>query len=103
MLKNLITSNKNKIIFLECLNTYRGQGSHEIGEKIYNELSKYFEILLEDYDEKTEYEAIKFCLILSQTFYMVKCSLKIFLQESIIENKKLNNFLFWEEFISCNK
>jgi len=58
--------------------------------------------MLEDLIKYKDYENIKYCLILSQTFYKItneSSNSKVFLQAIIAKHHIWKNFEFWEELI----
>ena len=97
-IKNLLINDELRIIFLREINQYRNEGIFILDQTSYDNLAKSFNILINiSYDIK-DYESIKACMILSQTFYE-SSDKKILLQKEIYKNEVWKKPGFWEEFI----
>jgi len=49
-----------------------------------------------------DYESVRYCLILSQTFHRINSkNVKITLQNEIMSDHIWNDLLFWEEILKC--
>ena len=97
-IKNLLINDELRIIFLREINQYRNEGIFILDQTSYDNLAKSFNILINiSYDIK-DYESIKACMILSQTFYE-SSDKKISLQKEIYKNEVWKKPGFWEEFI----
>ena len=97
-IKNLLINDELRIIFLREINQYRNEGIFILDQTSYDNLAKAFNILINiSYDIK-DYESIKACMILSQTFYE-SSDKKILLQKEIYKNEVWKKPGFWEEFI----
>ena len=105
-------SNKGKyrLQFLICLNKYRISGKFKLLETSFQTLGELIRFILDYSYIENDYEAARYCMILSQTFYTEgidiknKTSLhKISLQEQIESHDIWKNMAFWENFLKCNK
>ena len=97
-MKSLLINDELRIIFLREINQYRNEGIFILDQTSYDNLAKAFNILINiSYDIK-DYESIKACMILSQTFYE-SSDKKISLQKEIYKNEVWKKPGFWEEFI----
>ena len=69
LLKLYMKEKINRKFVLNCLNKYRINGLFILDSKSYNNISFLINTVLEYCDIENDYETMKFCMILSQTFY----------------------------------
>ena len=80
----------------------RTTGKFARSERLMQDLKDIVTQILEISEIENDYESVKNCIILSQTFYIDdKDHNKIYLFESIIDNKWLTSTEFWYGVIEC--
>ena len=99
----MISNQKNRKLFFNCLNNYRISNNFLLTEESFTYVN---EILLSVIDElflMNDYENFRMCLILSETFYKSSGinNTKVYLSSSIELNKVFKDLNFWEELIKC--
>ena len=95
---NLLKNQELRITFLRELNQYRIEGIFILEEKSYDKLVSVFNSILLNSRKEKDFECIKLCMILSQTFYK-SIDDKIFLQTEVMKNDIWKKRVFWEEII----
>ena len=90
--------------FLSSLTHQRLNGKFKREEKLFNELKEILNVIVQYAEKEKNYENVRNCIILSQTFYKEKIDdegniEKEYLMEHIKKNKWLSTPLFWKEFI----
>lgn len=85
--------------FLNTINKFRIEGLFTIQQKTYDILSNILNHLLEKFEEKSEYELMKFCMILSQTFNIGNDKTHL-LQHGICKNPIFQKEKTWKELIA---
>ena len=95
---NLLKNQELRITFLRELNQYRIEGIFILEEKSYDKLVSVFNSILFNSRKEKDFECIKLCMILSQTFYK-SIDDKIFLQTEVMKNDIWKKRVFWEEII----
>ena len=80
------------------LNQYRVEGIFLLEKKSYDDLVSVFDVILNNSRREKDFESIKLCMILSQTFYKILTE-KIFLQAEVKKNEIWKKRSFWEEII----
>ncbi len=88
-------------IFVENINTYRGNGIHEISNNLYEKISPILNMIIDKVFDNKDYMTLRYCIILSQTFFKIENEKKIYLQKTLEKNKLFLNLSFWDEYISC--
>ena len=108
----LIKEKEYRKIFLITLSKQRTKGRFNRSEKLLNDLKDILLYILEISEKELDYDSAKNCIILSQTFYTENKNNnnnnndnnnnnnKIYLFESICNNKWLNSFEFWKGIIN---
>ena len=96
---NLLHKHHNRIILLHKLNDYRAQCQYEIKESDYNILGELFFLLINQSKSENDFHCIEMVIILSKTYYILKDTKKIYLQNLIIDNSKFKTKEFWEELL----
>ena len=115
-LLTLIKKKEFRNIFLISLSKQRTKGRFNRSEKLLNDLKDILLYILDISEKELDYESAKNCIILSQTFYTEKNNKnnnndsnvnnsnnnnnKIYLFESICNNKWLKSFEFWKGIIN---
>ena len=97
-MNNLLKNDELRIIFLREINQYRNEGIFILDAIPYENLAMAFNILINISYNIKDYETIKTCMILAQTFYK-SIDKKILLQKEIFKNETWKKPGFWEEFI----
>ena len=97
-LNNLLKKADLRLVFLRELNQYRVEGIFLLENKSYDDLVSAFNIILNNSRREKDFESIKLCMILSQTFYKISND-KIFLQTEVKKNEIWKKRSFWEEII----
>ena len=101
-LLKILNKHGNRVIFLETLSNFRSLGEFLIPEREYyilgNLMNKILDCVLKDND----FYAAKNVIILSQTYFIMKNTDKIYLQNIIKNNKIFKSQNFWEELINIS-
>ena len=87
-----------RLIFLRELNQYRSEGMFLLDKLSYDNLVEVFNIIINTSIKVKDYESIKSCMILSETFYK-SLNDKILLQKEVMKNEIWKKTKFWEEII----
>ena len=85
--------------FLGYLAKERTKGELKRSEKLIKELSIILNQILILAEKEKNYNNAKNCLILSQTFYMEKGDIQIYLMDFLKDNKWIHTLQFWREII----
>ena len=104
------TFNKNKLemlfkehiyrmTFLKMLNQYRVEGIFILQNLSFQNFCISLSMILDKSIIDEDYEAIKLCMILSQTFYLQSDKKRILLQSSMTLNEIWQSQTFWEKMI----
>ena len=94
----LFKEHKYRLRFLHVLNQYRVEGIFILQLNSFQNFCMTLNSLLDKSVEDEDYECIKLCMILSQTFYLQE-EKKILLQSGISLNKIWHEKKFWENLI----
>ena len=97
-INNLLKNEQLRLLILREINQYRNEGIFILDNISYDNLAKVFNIIINNSKKAKDYENIKTCMILSQTFYKSPDD-KILLQKEIMRNEIWKNLNFWEEII----
>ena len=101
--KNIEDILKTKVgenIFIKCLSQLRTTGYYEKSKNFIEFIGRTLNIILDSEKNKLDYQIIKSCLILSQTFYYLDLNKeKRFIFEYILKSKVFNSPNFWRGFI----
>ena len=98
-LNNLLKKENLRIVFLRELNQYRVEGIFLLEKKCYDDLVSVLNVILNNSRREKDFESIKLCMILSQTFYKLSKDDKIYLQNEVKKNEIWKRHNFWEEII----
>ena len=101
-LLELLKEKKFRDFFLLNLSKQRTQGRYARKEEIIDNLKEVLKLILEIAEKEKDYEAGKNCIILSQTYYIEDKNdknKKVYLVESIEDNKWLKSIDFWNGII----
>ena len=99
-LKELIESDLGQIVFLKQLSLLRSNGIYEKSEKFIISMGKILNIILGYAENEKNYDKVKNCIILSQTFYYLDLNKeKKYIFTLIKDNKWLKGSKFWRDFI----
>ena len=98
-INNLLKKEELRLIFLRELNQYRHEGVFLLNSISYDNLTNIFNIILNISKKQKDYESIKTCMILSQTFYKSISKKNILLQKEVMTNEIWKNKKLWEEMI----
>ena len=89
--------------FISALTHQRLNGKYKREEKLFNELLELLNNILECAKKEKNFDTVRNCIILSQTFYKEKNEdgniKKIYLMEYIKKDKWLSSPQFWKEYI----
>jgi len=85
--------------FLGYFAKERTKGELKRSEKLIKELSIILNKILILAEKEKNYNNAKNCLILSQTFYMEKGDIQIYLMDFLKDNKWIHTLQFWQEII----
>ena len=85
--------------FLGYFAKERTKGELKRSEKLIKELSIILNQILILAEKEKNYNNAKNCLILSQTFYMEKGDIQIYLMDFLKDNKWIHTLQFWQEII----
>ena len=89
--------------FISALTHQRLNGKYKRGEKLFNELLELLNIILEYAKKEKNFDTVRNCIILSQTFYKEENEdgniRKIYLMEYIKKDKWLSSPQFWKEYM----
>ena len=94
----LLKKEKLRTTFLQEINRYRNEGIFLVDKIGYDNLGSVFNIIIDISKKVKDYESIKTCMILSETFYYKSID-KVSLQKEIIKNDIWKDAIFWEEMI----
>ena len=97
-ISNLLKKEELRLIFLQELNRYRNEGIFMLDKKTYEYLGLVFNMIINNSKKVKDFESIKTCMILSQTFYN-SLDNKISLQKLILKNEIWKKNKFWEDII----
>ena len=96
----LLKKRKNFFHFLIFLNNYRTTGKYKLPERVYNIIIKILNIIEDDLMKNMEFTLENLCLILSQTFYILKEGKKLYLTEGIKVHPIFKKNEFWENHLN---
>ena len=85
--------------FLHMLNQYRVEGVFILQNESFQNFTKTLSSILEKSIIDKDYESIKYCMILSQTFYLQTETKKILLQSCMTQNEIWKQKDFWIDII----
>ncbi len=101
---------KTRLLFLIYLNKYRIAGKLKLEETSFQTLGELIWFILDQSYLENDYEAARYCMIQSQTFYYEstlditnKHQQKTSLQEKIENHETWKKLVFWENCLRCNK
>lgn len=101
-LNNLINSKPNRLVFLKKLNKFRTLSRFKLSMDYFliignllNKILSYFES-----EKDTDYNIIKSCIILSQTYFYLHENKKIYLKSYIEEHSIFKDPKLWEDLIN---
>ena len=96
---NILFKNEDlRIIFLGELNQYRSEGMFFLDKLSYDNLAEVFNIIINISKKVKDFESIKTCMILSETFYK-SLDTNISLQKEVVKNEIWKKKDFWENII----
>ena len=98
-LNNLLDKHHNRVLFLQCLSTFRTKGKHEFPLDLYELMYKLFSTILYTIERDKDFHCAKNVIILSQTYYYLDNGEKIYLQEKIKKDKLFTNYKFWKNYL----
>ena len=96
---------KYRKYLFSCLNKFRISGFFTLEEKSYNTFGDLLNKILDEVVVQKDFEAAKYCMILSQTFFKKSTdpsNQNIFLQNTIENHDIWKNMEFWEQIIKCS-
>ena len=89
--------------FCICLNSKRCEGKFELTKGSFVQLKEIMEYILKNVTNiEDNYEYIKYCLILAQTYYYLNGDKKIYINTSFKHIAMLKQREFWEYFFAKN-
>jgi hypothetical protein len=87
-------------LFLSILNKVRNNGKFMKDKELITMIGDVFNIIIDTSEIKKDYDAVKHCIILSQTFYYVDDKKqKIYIIDLIKNSKWLHNTDFWRNYV----
>ena len=101
-LMNLLDKHHNRVLFLQCVSTFRAKGRYDLPLHIYDLIYKLFVIIIDLVERDKDYHCGKNVIILSQTYFLEesnKNGKKRYLQEEIKKDKLFTNYNFWKEYL----
>ena len=99
-LKELIENDLGQMVFVKQLSLLRSNGIYEKSEKFIMSMGKILNIILGFAEKENNYDKVKNCIILSQTFYYLDLNKeKKYIFTLIKDNKWLKGSKFWRDFI----
>lgn len=98
----IINDDVGKQIFLNLLNKLRANGKYQKSEVFIKLIGKIFNMTLDLAEKTNDYDWARNCIILSETFYYLENDTKIYVFNSIKQNKWLKKINFWKGFIEFN-
>jgi len=94
-----IEGNIGQQLFINILGKLSANGNHEKSENFVKTIKKAINFIIEKAEKKNDYDKIKNCIVLSQTFYYKLNNEKIFIFKLISNNKYLKSYNFWRNFL----
>ena len=94
----LLKNEELRTLILREINQYRSEGIFALDKLSYDNLTKLFNIIINNSKSVKDYESIKTCMILSQIFHK-SLDDSISSQKEIMKNEIWKNLNFWEEII----
>ncbi len=98
-INNLLKNEHLRLVFLRELNQYRHEGVFLLNNISYDNLTYLFNLIINISKKEKDYESIKTCMILSQTFYKSISNKNVLLQKEVMKNEIWKKKKFWEEMI----
>ena len=100
-LMNLLDKHHNRVLFLQCLSTFRAKGRYDLPLHIYDLIFKLFCTIIDLVERDKDYHCGKNIIILSQTYYLDESNddKKRYLQEEIKKDKLFTSYTFWKEYL----
>lgn len=97
---NILFKNADlRLIFLRELNQYRNEGLFILDKLSYDNLTEVFNIIINTSKKEKDFENIKSCMILSETFFKSINDNNILLQKEVMKNEIWKKKDFWEDII----
>lgn len=96
---SLIEKKECRLIFLNRLNKVRTFGIFEYKKNEFNEIIKILLIILDKIELDKDYFSFQFCIILSQTFYLLENEEKIYMYKYIKSHKIFKSEEIWRNLI----
>ena len=93
---SLIKKKANGLIFLRRLNKIRSFGNFEYEKNIFDDIVKIFLIILDEIQKDKDIFAFQFCIILSQTFYILENDKKSYIFKFIKHHKIYKSEELWK-------
>jgi len=95
----IIENDIGQQLFINILDKLSKSGNHEKSENFAKTIKKAFNFIIEKAEKNNDYNRVKNCIILSQTYYYKLNNEKIFIFKLISNNKCLKSYKFWRDFI----
>lgn len=99
-LEKLLDKKQNRMIFLKKLNKFRSQSRFQLSIEHFIFIGKLFDKILSFFDKENDYNIVKNCIILSQTYYYLYENIKIYLKTFIEKHSIFKEPKFWENLIN---
>ena len=96
-LLELVKKKENREIFLSRLNKIRSFGNFEYPKKVFDEILKVFNIILDQIEVDQDPFSFQFCVILSQTFYFLENGQKEYFCKFLNYHKVFHNPEMWKK------
>ena len=99
-LEKLLDKKQNRLIFLKKLNKFRSQSRFQLSIEHFLIIGKFFDKILSYFNNENDYNILKNCIILSQTYYYLYENKKIYLKVYIENHSIFKDPKTWDELIN---
>ena len=99
-LEKLLDKKQNRTIFLKKLNKFRSQSRFQLSIEYFILIGKFFNKILSFFDNEKDYNIVKNCIILSQTYYYLYENKKIYLKAYIEKHSIFKDPKIWDNLIN---
>lgn len=101
IIENLFKVPEYRLIFLTYLNNKRVDGNCNLCKESFNQLGNIMRYIIDCIQEDKEYESMRYCLIMCQTYWFTNSKKeRVYLQAKIETHCLFQNEDFWECFFS---
>lgn len=101
IIQNLFKEKDCRLTFLTYLNNMRVTGHFNLSRELFKQLGDLINYIIDVIKQEKEYESMRYCLIMCQTYWFVNSkNQKIYLQAMIENHELFQSVEFWEFFFS---